>query len=224
MVRVSFALLAGFIFPPFAGAAPVPAAPFPDEVQALLRKLNEPDAAKRREAIGELRLLARRVDVVGGKRVRLGPETAPKVDGLVPTLIRAAKDEDELNRVAALFALADTLDPAAVVAIRAALKDKSETVRFHAACFLTEYKDAAGLDELKKAVTRFRTTKPGVSRGSDTERLLASLERITGKSFGEIPRNPEFSSNGREAQASMARYAELLDTWAAWWDWTPPAK
>jgi hypothetical protein len=207
-----------------ATAAPVPAdPPFSPEVEAILKKLNDPDAAKRREAIFELRMLARRVDVTGGKRERRGDEFAPKVKGLVPHLVRAAGDEDELNRMTALHALADTLDPAAVAAIRERLKDKSESVRFLAACFLTEYKDASGLDELKKALVRFRGN-PRAPGPFDVERLLASLERITGKSFGPIPPNPFISSDTRVIEASTKQYAELLDTWAAWWDWKPPAK
>jgi hypothetical protein len=207
-----------------ATAAPVPAdPPFTPEVEALLKKLNDPDAEKRRGAISDLRMLARRVDVFGGKRERRGDEFAPKVKGLVPHLVRAAGDEDEVNRGLALHALADTLDPAAVVAIRERLKDKSETVRFLAACMLTEYKDAAGLDELKKALGRFRGD-PRAAGPFDVERLLASLERITGKSFGPIPPNPFLASDSRVAEASTKQYAELLDAWAAWWDWKPPKK
>ena len=208
-----------------ASAAPVPAdPPFTPEVEALLKQLTDPDAEVRRVAISELRMLARRVDVVGGKRDRLGKEFAPKVRGLVPYLIRAAAtDESESNRGLALYALADTLDTAAVVAIRERLKDKSESVRLVAACMLTEFKDAAGLDELKKAVVRFRAD-PKAAGSFEVERLLASMERITGKSFGQIPPNPFLASDGRIAEASMKQYAKLLDAWAAWWDWTPPEK
>ena len=205
----------------FLAAAPVPAdPPFPEDVQILLRKLNEPAAEARSEAIQQLRLLARRADIAGGQRVRRGEEFAPKVKGLVPYLIRAAGDESEQNRVSALHALADTLDPAAVTAIRERLKDKSEAVRFQAACLLTEFKDAAGLEEMKKALKRFRADEKAAGP-FDVERLLASLERVTGKSFGEIPANPLISSDTRVIAASEKRYRELLDTWAAWWDWKP---
>jgi hypothetical protein len=108
----------------------------------------------------------------------------------------------------------------AVAAIRERLKDKSEAVRFHAACFLTEFKDASGLDEMKKALGRFRAD-PKAAGPFDVERLLASFERVTGKSFGEIPANPSISSDSRVAAASEKRYRELLDTWASWWDWKP---
>ena len=209
------------IIPGPAGAAPVPPdPPFSDEVQALLKKLDDPDAAVRQGSVVQLRLLARRADIAGGKRERRGPEFAPKVKGLVPYLVRASEDKVEANRVVALYALADTLDAAAVPAIRARLKDESEAVRFKAACFLTEFKDAAGLDELKKALARFR--KDPKSGGMfDVEQLLASLERITGKSFGEIPVNPSITSDSDVAAASAKRYRELLDTWAAWWAWEP---
>ena len=49
MIPISFLFLA---------AAPVPAdPPFPEDVQILLRKLNEPAAEKRSEALQQLRLL-----------------------------------------------------------------------------------------------------------------------------------------------------------------------
>ncbi len=111
--------------------APVPAdPPFSEEVQILLKKLTEPTAEPRLEAIHQLRMLARCADISGGKRVRRGAEFAPKVKGLVPYLIRAAGDETETNRIVALFALADTLDPTAAAAIRERLKDKSSPSGF----------------------------------------------------------------------------------------------
>lgn len=202
-------------------AAPVPAdPPFPADVQALLRDLTDPAAEVRGRALHELRLRARRVDVFGGQRLRRGGEFAPRVPGLVPHLVRAAGDEAEENRVLALYALADTLDPAAVAAVRSRLKDKSEAVRFQAACLLTEFKDASGLDEMKAALKRFRAD-PKAAGPFDVERLLASLQRLTGKSFGPIPANPLLASDTRVIAASEARYRELLDTWAAWWDWEP---
>ncbi len=50
------------------------------------------------------------------------------------------------------------------------------------------------------------------------EMLLASLERITGKSFGDIPMNPTLCSfdNGE-----VERYRDLLDAWSQWWSWQP---
>jgi HEAT repeat protein len=202
-------------------AAPVPAdPPFPADVQALLRDLGDPAAEVRGRALHELRLRARRVDVFGGQRVRRGEEFAPRVPGLVPYLVKAAGDEAEGNRVLALYALADTLDPAAVAAVRGRLKDKSPAVRFQAACLLTEFKDAGGLDEMKAALKRFRAD-PKAAGPFDVERLLASLQRLTGKGFGPIPPNPFISSDTRVIAASEARYRELLDTWAAWWDWEP---
>jgi HEAT repeat protein len=192
-----------------------------DSVAKLVKALEDADDGVRGHAIHELRLLARRVDRTGGKRQQRGGAFEPQVNGLVPVLLRAAADPAEANRVTALYALADTLDPAAVAAIRERLQDRSEAVRFHAACLLTEFQDAAGLAELKKALKRLRG-EPEAAGSFDTERLLASLERITGKSFGEIPVNPSISSDSRVAEVSRKRYRELLETWAAWWDWVPP--
>jgi hypothetical protein len=208
-------------------ASPVPAdPPFAPEVEALLKKLTDPDAAKRAEAIQSLGFLSQTVRVTAGARDVIGKESDPKVRGLVPYLARAvAADTNEENRAALVLALADTRDPAAVAAVRERLKDKSESVRFAAACVLTEFKDAAGLDELKKALARLRTNDRYPDVGMyDVQRLLASFERITGKSFGEIPPNPHTDSIIERAAASNKRYRELMDTWAAWWDWKPPAK
>lgn len=206
-------------------AAPAPPAPpFPDEVQRQIRKLGEPSATVRFDAITQLRLLARRVNISGGQRIQRGEPFDPKVKGLVPYLIRALKDEAESNRMVALHALADTRDPAAAEAIRKCLKDEKELVRFHAACLLTEFKDASGLKEMKAALGRLRADPMAAKGPFDTELLLASFERITGKSFGEIPLSPFLQSNTREIEASQEQIKKLLDAWAAWWDWEPAKK
>lgn len=209
--------------PPAAVAAPVELSaerPFPPQVRGLLKDLGDPDPATRLSAIGELRRLARRADVSGAQRVRRGVEFDPAVSGLVPHLVKAADDQVEANRVAALHALADTLDPVAVSAVRAALKDDSDQVRLTAACLLTEFQDASGLDVMKRALARFRE-KPDAAGPFEVERLLASFQRLTGKSFGKIPMNPILASDSRVAAASEKRYRELLDAWATWWTWEP---
>lgn len=212
------------LFLAFTAAAPTPPdPPLPAEVRALIDRLNEPSAEARSAAITELRLLARRVDASGAKRVRHGEPAEPKVKGLVPYLIRASKDEAEWNRILALHALADTLDPAATDAIRNALKDKSALVRLNAACLLTEFQDAAGLPEMKAALARIRKNQEDAGPFG-AEQLLASFERITGKSFGEIPMNPILLSNTRAIAATEERYKELLDAWAEWWEWQPGKK
>ncbi len=177
----------------------------------------------RSSAVHGLRMMARRADRSGGKRILNGSEFDPAVPGLVPYLIFAASDKAKRVRVNALYALADSRDPLAVTELKHRLKDNSEKVRLYAACFLTEYQDAAGLPEILKSLSRLRETD---SRSPEhnfdyymqMEMVLASLERITGKSFGEIPLNPLLvSSPHEEAQ----RYKELLDTWHAWWIWQP---
>ena len=202
-----------------------------EESAALLCELlNDPDRHVRWQAIHGLRMMARRTDRTGGKRVKRGPDFAPKVEDLVPYLISAAGDEAESNRVSALYALADTRDHSAVLEMRNRLKDQSEKVRLYAACFLTEYQDAAGLPEMRNALNRCRSidvkrlaVELDYSYYHEAELLLASLERITGKSFGPIPLNPTLCSDLRRMQDIKKRYKALLDTWAEWWTWEPKA-
>ena len=93
-------------------------------------------------------------------------------------------------RTLALFALADTCDPAAVATIRERLTDANDDVRFAAACLLTEFQDRSSLNELKRASELFRSDKASKFMVDlNSEQLLASLERITGKSFGPVPMN-----------------------------------
>jgi hypothetical protein len=155
-------------------------------------------------------------------------EFAPKIEGLVPYLVTAANDEVEGNRVNALYALADTRDPAAVVELHRRLKDPGDKVRLCAACFLTEYQDASGLSEMQAALVHLRRTDPGTDSEGDfeyygqVERLLASFERITGKSFGRVPMNPRLSSDTRQIGELEKQYRNLLHAWAQWWAWEPP--
>ncbi len=192
----------------------------------LCKLLKDPDQKVRGQAIHGLRMLARRTNRMGGKRIQRGQEFAPKVEGLVPYLVSAANDEVESNRVSALYALADTRDPLAVTELRNRLKDRSERIRFHAACFLTEYQDASGLLEMRDALARLCRTNPtdDFSYYLDAEMLTASFERIIGKSFGEIPLNPSLCSDTREIPRIKERYDNLLETWAEWWAWEPKAK
>lgn len=197
-----------------------------EESAALLcGLLKDPSDKVRWQAIHGLRGMASRTHRSGGKRIQREPGFAPKVEGLVPYLISAAGDKAEGNRVCALYALADTRDPSAVSELRNRLKDTSEKVRLYAACFLTEYQDAAGLAEMRDALARFRRTRPVdvLDYYWQAEKLLASFERITGKSFGEIPLNPNLCSDGRRIQDIEKRYDTLLDTWAEWWAWEPKA-
>src|ERR1051326_8245459 len=82
----------------------------------FVKQLDNPDEKVRGEAVGQLRLLARRVDRSGGARVQRGDEFEPKVPGLAPPLVKVAHDDSEIVRYAAAYALADTLDPSAYAA------------------------------------------------------------------------------------------------------------
>jgi HEAT repeat protein len=195
----------------------------------------EPDTTPReeneraaRQAIHESRLpAAGRTIEPKDERTEPSVEFAAKVEGLVPYLVAAANDEVESNRICALYALADTRDPLAVWELRRRLKDPSEKVRLYAACFLTEYQDASGLTETLAALKRLCRTDPEADPEQDfeyysqAERLLASFERITGRSFGRVPMNPTLSSNLEQMAEFKKRYNALLATWGQWWTWEP---
>ena len=155
-------------------------------------------------------------------------EFAPKVEGLVPYLVKAADDDVEANRVCALYALADSRDPSAVVELRNRLTDPNAKVRFYAACFLTEYQDASGLDVMLETLDRLCATNPEDNPEEDfdyytnAEQLLASFERLTGKSLGQIPMNPTLLGSSTSIEYASERFESLLATWSQWWSWQPP--
>lgn len=222
---------------------------YPESAKVLCELLKDKDKQVRWQAIHGLRRMSRRTDRIGAGRIirqrslapkcdkeeairagRTGqipplqkPVFTPKVDGLVPYLILAAGDESENNRICALYALADTREHAAVTEIRNRLSDKSERVRLLAACFLTEYQDASGLPELRSALQRLRGKgeADSLTYYPDAGMLLASLERLLGKSFGPIPMNPGFLSDLRRKEPTKQRFKELIDTWSRWWEWQP---
>jgi uncharacterized protein (TIGR03067 family) len=193
---------------------------FDSSIEALANAIESPDARARAEAIAELHRLSARVERIAGKRAKPGDEHAPKVPGLTPHLAKAATDPTEANRVAALFALADTLDIEATVALRDRLSDPSKKVRFLAACLLTEFQVASGLAELKKTLHAVHANLAAAPL-ADIELLLLAMERITGKTFGEIPAAP---AEGPGNAATVAQYHRLVDNWTAWWDWAPAKK
>jgi hypothetical protein len=225
MSRIGFVLAASALVCLWATvqAQPTPPQSQGQSVAKLVKALDDPEEKTRSEAVQQLRLLARKVDRMGGSRVQRGEAFAPKVAGLVPHLVRAAEDKAEEVRVLALFALADTLDVAAVTTLRERIKDPSAKVRLVAACLLTEFQDASGLLEMRAALKRLQKSTDDL-RYFDAERVLSSLQRITGKSFGDVPFNPLLSSDSRVAESARQRYQELLDAWVAWWEWTPPKK
>lgn len=196
-----------------------------EKAMQLCKLLKDPDQKVRGNAIHDLRMMSRCTNRMGGKRIQRGREFAPQVEGLVPYLVSAASDEVEVNRISALYALADTRDPLAVKELHNRLKDSSEKVRFFAACFLTEYQDASGLPEMRNALVHLRknTYEDEFVYYNHAEMLLASFERIIGKSFGEIPLNPLICSDTREISRIKERYNYLLETWEQWWSWEPKA-
>ena len=87
-------------------------------------------------------------------------------------------------------------------------------------------KDASGIGELKEVLHRLSGHGAGEEFQfyREAEEVLLAFERITGKSFGEIPLNPTLSNDGGRAQTLAAQYHALVSAWAAWWDWAPPTK
>lgn len=197
---------------------------YPDD-----RSPQEKEQAARAAIRDSLPVPRRRTVEPRNERTAPRVEFAPKVEGLVPYLVEAANDGVEANRICALYALADTRDPLAVSELRNRLKDPSEEVRLYAACFLTEYQDASGLTEMLVALERLRRMDPDQDLEyefefyTQVERLLASFERLTGKSFGEVPMNPTLSSSLQQIEQLKQRHQTLLVTWAQWWAWEPPA-
>jgi hypothetical protein len=143
-------------------------------------------------------------------------EFPPQVTGLVPHLIEAANDTHYQNRIFALYALADTCDPKAVIAMQKRLKDPHEKVRLTAACLLTEYKDKNSIPELEKTLIRLSKTKPTDQFDYywTAARVIPALERITKKSFGQAPMVPGFLSDHRQIKKNQAQYNELIKKWA----------
>jgi len=202
-----------------------------DLLQRVIQDVREPkdeegaiyEELARSSAVQGLRRMARRTDRSGGKRIQRGPEVEPRVPGLAPYLISAANDKSERVRVSALYALADSRDPLAVAELKNRLKDKNEKIRLYAACFLTEYQDGSGLQEMRKALSGLKGKNPkdAIDYYWQVEMLLASFERITGKSLGKIPLNPLLSSSSDGAEAAKKQYKELLDAWVVWWKQQP---
>ena len=193
----------------------------------LFELLDDPHYLVRSSAISSLGRMARRIDTQGSQRTVVSEIYEPKVEGLVPYLIKGARDVSELNRRHALYGLANARDPAAQAELRNRLTDDSEMVRTYAAGFLTEYQDASGMVQMRKSLERLRQ---GFSEEFwdeeiyyywEAEILMVSFERITGKSFGPVPMNPSLSSHTEQIEQLRQQYRALLGTWSAWWAWEP---
>jgi hypothetical protein len=186
----------------------------------LIPLLGDPDAQMRCQAIHSLRHLASRIQRSGVIRVPEGPDFPPKVGGLVPHLIAATADSVERNRRLALYALADTRDPAARAELKKHLEDPRAGIRFTAACLLTEFHDPSGLPELRRVLQRLRAEADArdFRYYGDAQHLVASFQRITGECLGEIPYHPGLSSSHPDGDPQKKRQLErLLEAWDEWW-------
>jgi hypothetical protein len=80
---------------------------------------------------------------------------------------------------------------------------------------LPEVKDSRQRIELAEALgVQVQTQKAAT--------LLASFERIAGRSFGQIPMDPNILGNTHQMREAKKRFRARLDIWAQWWAWEPP--
>jgi len=66
----------------------------------------------------------------GGQRHQYKPDSAPKVQGLLPYLIMAANDKAKEVRISAMYGLADSRNSLAVAELKNRLKDEDWEVRY----------------------------------------------------------------------------------------------
>lgn len=174
------------------------------------------------EAVRGLGKMSRRTTRRGGTRIQTEPDVEPAVPGLVAYIIEAANDPAEGVRWHALHALADSREPGAVGELLNRLNDPSKRVRLYAACFLTEFDHNEGLPEMQQALIRLKNTEPNAndefSYYSSLQMLIASFDRITGKSFGQPPMQPGLFSNLSQADDARKQFATLLNHWQRWWN------
>ena len=114
-------------------------------------------------------------------------------------------------------------DFSAVMGYRKKLESGNEEERTDAACKLAEYGDASGLAELKKRLGSYGGGKDRRSYGEceEVSQLISALERVTGKSFGELP--PHGVINMEIAEKAARGYEWLVKAWLEWWEWKPQA-
>ena len=180
----------------------------------LTEFLQDPTEDMRRCAIHGLRLMAARFHR-GGVQIKVAPpDPSPQVDGLVPTLIIAAKDSSPRIRQQVAYALADARDDQATRQLRELLRDKDSGVRFNAAYLLTEFNDASGLAELKARLDQLNKMDRAKFDFGSAEMVFAALERITSRNFGEIPMIPWLSSDASQHPILQKRYFDLLTAWS----------
>jgi hypothetical protein len=120
----------------------------------LTEMLKDPDENVRGAALHGIRLMACRIDRGGRSGIQAEPAHAPKVEGLVPTIISAAGDRSVKVRGSAMYALADTREPKAIEEMRKHLQDADRGVRFNAACLLTEVHDDSRSPDIAPPVSR----------------------------------------------------------------------
>jgi HEAT repeat protein len=161
----------------------------PAAVDALVRALEDPDAAVRdraARALGDRRdpgaIPALAAAVVGGKGGRGAVWALTQFDGrsLVAPLAAALRDPDPTARALAAGKLAELGDPAIVPALVAALDDQDDHVREEVARALGRLGDPAALDPLLGALRK--------DRGAHVREEAATAVGALGAADGRVAR------------------------------------
>ena len=112
----------------------------------------------------------------------------------------------------AIYALADSRSDDAVRRLRACLMDPNEKNQLKAACLLTEFDDHSGAKIIKDSLRRLRASDDQL-RFLEAGLVIASLEQITGKSFGRVPPSPLWLIDSRRIVGAERQYDEVLASW-----------
>lgn len=191
--------------------------PTPATVEKLDKYLSDPNPDIRKAAIQALRHFASRVTRKGALPAGPVQMHAPILPDIAPYLLKASHDNETSVRQLALFALADSRDPAAVIRLKQAMNDPDPRTALLAAALLAEFDDPAALGKLKESIIEISKSRFDVSRFTDAAQVIAGLERLTGQSLGSIPMAPGLSSGSQVEKIRLeVTFNELINKWAEW--------
>jgi hypothetical protein len=141
----------------------------------------------------------------------------------VAELKNQLKDKNEKIRLYAACFLTEYQDGSGLPEMRKALnrlreKDNTWVEMMFASFGITE-KSLGKMPRKALKSLKGKNPKDAFDYYWQVEMLLASFERITGKSLGKIPLNPLLSSSS--AREEEKQYKELVDAWVVWWKQQP---